>query len=120
MEIFFGRKANRRKSWVLYLWSYVEQGNLTAKGSPTTPFYQPPYTIGNTMTGLIGQNVKLYKCPSDGQGSDLNSAGAYYQRVRGNYVCNWGHGWYGQNPQPTDGKAPFYHNNGNRATDARS
>ena len=107
--------VNRRKTWVLYLWSYIEQNNLTAKGNPTAPFYATPYTIGGTLNGLCGQKVKMYNCPSDGQGTDLNASAETYKRVRGNYVCNWGHARYGQNPQPTDGKGPFYHELGDRA-----
>jgi prepilin-type N-terminal cleavage/methylation domain-containing protein/prepilin-type processing-associated H-X9-DG protein len=104
-----------RQTWVRFLWPFIEQQNLTNKDVPTSPFYNPPCTIGNTENGLCGQKIPLYYCPSDGAGADLDSSAAYYQRRRGNYVVNWGNTMY-DTPPPGTGKAPFYHNNGNRAT----
>jgi prepilin-type N-terminal cleavage/methylation domain-containing protein/prepilin-type processing-associated H-X9-DG protein len=101
-----------RQTWVRFLWPYVEQANLTAKDVPTSPFYNPPCTIGNTLNGLCGSKVPIYYCPSD-FGSDLDSAAAYYQRRRGNYVVNWGNTKYDTAP-PTTGMAPFAHLNGAR------
>jgi prepilin-type N-terminal cleavage/methylation domain-containing protein/prepilin-type processing-associated H-X9-DG protein len=104
-----------RQTWVRFLWPFIEQQNLTNKDQPTSPFYNPPCTIGNTLQGLCGQKVPLYYCPSDGPGADLDSSNAYYQRRRGNYVVNWGPTKY-DTPPPANGKAPFYHINGYRAT----
>jgi prepilin-type processing-associated H-X9-DG protein len=100
----------------MYLWSFVEQNNLEAKNDLTQPFYNPPGTIGNTLNGLTGAKVPIYYCPSD-NGSDLNSAAAYYQRRRGNYAVNWGNTKYDTAP-PLTGNAPFYHYNGDRSTPA--
>ncbi|MBP3960218.1 DUF1559 domain-containing protein [Gemmata sp. G18] len=109
-----GARNNPRQSWVMYLWPYVEQTALSSKiNYPTQQFYEPPATIGNTMNGLCGARVSIYYCPSD-NGSDLNSAGAYYQRARGNYVVNWGNAYY--DTAPPAGLAPFYHSGGNRST----
>src|SRR4051812_6509708 len=109
-----GANNNPRQTWVMYLWPYVEQDNLARQiNLSTQQFYLPPATIGNTMNGLCGSRVPIYYCPSD-TGSDLNSAAAYYQRARGNYVVNWGNVKY--DTAPGTALAPFYHVNGNRST----
>ncbi len=110
-----GARNNPRQTWVMYLWPYIEQTALASQMNyATQQFYEPPATVGNSMTGLTGAKVSIQYCPSD-NGSDLNSPGAYYQRTRGNYVVNWGNSTYGQNPQPA-ALAPFYHLAGNRST----
>lgn len=108
-----GARNNPRQTWVMYLWSYVEQTALAQRNDLTQPFYVAPGTIAGTMNGLCGQHVPIYICPSDSGTIDQNVG--TYQRTRGNYVVNWGNSWYGQNPQPS-GLAPFYHTNGNRST----
>src|SRR5262249_49133134 len=55
-----------------------------------------------------------YYCPSD-FGSDLNSASAYYQRARGNYVVNWGQALYDTATPQGVGLAPFAHDGGSRS-----
>jgi prepilin-type processing-associated H-X9-DG protein len=109
-----GSTNRPRHTWVMYLWAYVEQTALAGQNNFNQPFYVPPGTIGGTMNGLCGQAVALYNCPSD-FGSDLNSASAYYQRTRGNYVVNWGPNLY-DTPPSLATLAPFGHINGNRAT----
>src|SRR4051812_35788017 len=76
-----GARNNPRQTWVMYLWPYVEQTALNQKNNYNEHFYNPPATIGNTMSGLCGARVSIYYCPSD-SGSDLNSPSAYYQRTR--------------------------------------
>jgi len=105
---------NRRRTWTMALWSYVEQNALAQKDVPGQAFYNPPGTIGNTLNGLCGAKVPLYYCPSDA-GADLDSPSAFYQRRRGNYAVNWGNAKYDTAP-PATGNAPFYHVGGNRAT----
>jgi prepilin-type N-terminal cleavage/methylation domain-containing protein/prepilin-type processing-associated H-X9-DG protein len=115
--------VNRRKTWVLFVWPYIEANTLADKGDSTVPFYNPPYTIHGTLTGLCGQSMKLYYCPSDAKGNRFQSSGTY-QRVRGNFVVNWGNALYDDTrPDPTgtatmtgSNFGPFYHQNGNRAT----
>jgi prepilin-type N-terminal cleavage/methylation domain-containing protein/prepilin-type processing-associated H-X9-DG protein len=109
-----GATNTPRQTWVMYLWSYVEENNLDAKNDFTQPFFGPPGTIPGTLNGLTGVKVPLYYCPSD-YGADLDSPGATYQRRRGNYVVNWGNVKYDTAP-PATGNAPFSHINGNRAT----
>jgi len=113
----FGANNNPRQTWVMYLWPYIEQDNLSRQlNLSTQQFYLPPATNGGTLTGMTGAKVPLYYCPSDaGVGADLDSSGAYYQRRRGNYVINWGNAKY-DTPPPSTGGAPFAHANGNRST----
>ncbi len=108
-----GARNNPRRTWVMHLWSYVEQSNLASRNDLTQPFYSAPGTQGGTMNGLCGANVPLYNCPSD-LGSDLNMATATYQRRRGNYVVNWGNAQY-DTAAPGPGGAPFAHTGGSRS-----
>ncbi|HXD86989.1 MAG TPA: DUF1559 domain-containing protein [Urbifossiella sp.] len=109
-----GSRNNPRQTWVMFLWPYVEQGNLmNGININTQQFYQPPATVLNTLNGSTGAKVSIYYCPSD-NGADLDSASATYQRRRGNYVVNWGNALY--DTPPPAGKAPFYEINGNRGT----
>jgi prepilin-type N-terminal cleavage/methylation domain-containing protein/prepilin-type processing-associated H-X9-DG protein len=111
-----GATNSPRETWVRFVWPFIEQSVLTGKDNLSQPFYVPPCTIGGTLNGLCGAKVPLYYCPSD-NGSDLDSAGAYYQRRRGNYVVNWGNAKY--DTRPPAAMAPFAHINGNRATPIR-
>src|SRR5262249_3263178 len=110
--------SSKRKTWVLHLWPYVEQGNLDAKGNPNAPFYNPPYTIHFTLNGLCGQRVPIYLCPSDN--GTIDQSVGQYQRTRGNYVVNWGNALYDDTRRPPAGTAvdanfgPFYHQGGRR------
>jgi prepilin-type N-terminal cleavage/methylation domain-containing protein/prepilin-type processing-associated H-X9-DG protein len=109
-----GGVNNPRHTWVMCLWAFIEQNALAQPNSTPQQFYLPPNTIGGTMNGLCGARVPLYYCPSDA-GSDLNSAGAYYQRRRGNYVVNWGNVFY-DTPAAPGQSGPFANVNGNRST----
>ncbi len=85
-----GERSGPRQTWVMYLWPFIEQANLSRQiNLKTQDFYTPPCTIGNTMNGLCGEKVPLYYCPSD-FGANLDSSSAYYQRCRGNYVVCFG------------------------------
>jgi prepilin-type N-terminal cleavage/methylation domain-containing protein len=112
--------VNRRKTWVMFVWPYIEQNALADQGNPTVPFYNPPYTIHGTLNGLCGKKLETYYCPSDGWGTKEQASGTY-QRVRGNYVVNWGNALYDDRRAPPTGTAttinfgPFYHEGGNRA-----
>jgi prepilin-type N-terminal cleavage/methylation domain-containing protein/prepilin-type processing-associated H-X9-DG protein len=103
----FGSRASPRQTWVMYLWAFIEQTALSEKNDYTKDFYVPPGTISGTMNGLCGQYVAQYNCPSD-IGHEQDGAGVTYERVRGNYVVNWGNITYDTDP-PKTGNAPFYH-----------
>ena len=109
-----GASNTPRQTWVMYLWPYIEQNNLADRNDLKQHFYVEPGTKGGTLNGLCGQGVKLYRCPSDDLGSDLDKPGATYQRRRGNYVVNWGPLKYGETPV-TGKMAPFAHLGGDRA-----
>lgn len=118
----FGSTNNPRQTWVMHLWPYIEQTALAQKNQLTQHFYLAPGTVAGTMNGLCGQFVSMYWCPSD-VGANLDAAGATYQRTRGNYVVNWGNVYYDTAtiaPGIGPGNAPFYHENGSRATPHRT
>jgi len=104
-----------RQTWVVRLWPYIEQNNLSRQFDLKTDFELPPMTISGTMNGLTGQYVSLYYCPSDVSGTDQISGP--YQRRRGNYVINWGNATFGGPFRDNElvgypGIAPFSHANG--------
>ncbi len=107
-----------RQTWVMRIWPYVEQNNLAAQNVLAREFFSPPATIHNTMNGLTGQFVPIYRCPSDGSGVDQNVG--QYQRRRGNYVINWGNakyplnGAFREDQLPNGGVAPYSHIEGRR------
>jgi prepilin-type N-terminal cleavage/methylation domain-containing protein/prepilin-type processing-associated H-X9-DG protein len=117
-----GSRNNPRQTYVMYLWAYVEQDNLARQipNMGTQQFYLPPATIGNTMNGMCAQKVAIYYCPSDNGTAEQNVG--FYQRIRGNYMVNWGNALYDDrrtNSQATavsQNFGPFYHTGGNRST----
>jgi prepilin-type N-terminal cleavage/methylation domain-containing protein len=109
-----GARSNPRQTWVMYVWPYIEQGDLASRNDLSKPFHDPPGTIHNSMNGLTGIKVSLYNCPSD-MGYDQDDVGQTYPRTRGNYVINWGNTKYDTAP-PSSGIAPFSHNGGSRST----
>ena len=117
-----GRTTTVRQTWVVYLWPYIEQEGVyllyisATENASTQPFYTPPASNPNLMTGATGANVPQYKCPSD-NGFDIDDlAGNTYCRRRGNYVVNWGNTSYEVATPAGTGLAPFAHIGGNPAT----
>src|SRR5262245_2547019 len=115
-----GSRNNPRQTWVMYVWAYIEQDNLARQNDLNQQFYLPPGTIANTLNGLCGQKIKTYYCPSDNGLAEQNVG--TYQRVRGNYMVNWGNALYDDTRTGTGATAiaqnfgPFYHVGGNRST----
>jgi prepilin-type N-terminal cleavage/methylation domain-containing protein/prepilin-type processing-associated H-X9-DG protein len=112
-----GSRRGPRQTWVMYLWPYIEQANLTKGVNYNVQHFYTntpaPMTIYHTLNGYTGAKVPLYYCPSD-DGADLDDPSQMYTRRRGNYVVNWGNAYYDRAP-PT-ASAPFAHINGNRRT----
>jgi len=107
-----------RQTWTMHIWPFIEQGNLFAQSNMRERFHVPPNTVYNTLNGTTGRQIPIYYCPSETGTRDQNVG--THQRVRGNYVVNWGNAWYGQRDSDpvlyNASKAPFFHVNGNRAT----
>jgi prepilin-type N-terminal cleavage/methylation domain-containing protein/prepilin-type processing-associated H-X9-DG protein len=112
-QLPLGARNNPRQTWVMYVWPYIEKGDLWAKNNYKQPFYDPPGTIHNSLNGLTGMKVSMYSCPSD-LGEDQDDTGQTYPRRRGNYVVNWGNVKYDTAPK-SPGMAPFAHFGGDRA-----
>ena len=108
-----GAQSSPRQTWVMYLWPYIEQTNLSDQNNLlTNEFYEPPCTDYYTMNGLCGIRVPQYDCPTDGKGveQDDPTGGTEYTRRRGNYLVNWGNAYYNETtatPMPP-GCGPFY------------
>jgi len=107
-----------RQTWTMHIWPFIEQGNLHAASNMMERFHVPPNTIYNTLNGTTGRQIPIYYCPSETGTRDQNVG--MHQRVRGNYVVNWGNVWYGQRDADpvlyNPSRAPFFHVNGNRST----
>jgi prepilin-type N-terminal cleavage/methylation domain-containing protein/prepilin-type processing-associated H-X9-DG protein len=112
-----GSRNNPRQTWVMYLWANVEQNALATRNNLNEHFYNPPGTVANTLNGLCGQKIPVYYCPSDNGQAEQNVG--TYQRVRGNYVVNWGNTGYDTAPG-TGGTGPFFHVNGSRSTPGKT
>ena len=81
-ELPFGSNSNPRQTYVMYLWPYIDQQPLASENNYANPFYEPPATIDNSMSGLCGQVLALYYCPSDNEGHDQsNLSDTYPARV---------------------------------------
>ncbi|HTQ37806.1 MAG TPA: DUF1559 domain-containing protein [Pirellulales bacterium] len=103
-----------RQTWVINLWAFIEEKGLSNQFNINLDWNLPPNTNTDSMTGLTGQYVDLYYCPTDTEGNDQTGANDD-ERRRGNYAVNWGNSTYGQNPEPA-GIAPFSQIKGNAAT----
>jgi len=79
---------SRRRTWVVLVWPYVEQGSMAVQFDQTKHFWEEPNTIFRTLEGIYAQTTPLYYCPSDRPGALWMGDGAW--RARGNYVVNWG------------------------------
>jgi len=84
--------VEKRQTWVMYLWRYIEQASLADVADLNQHFYLPPNAVLFSLDGPTGQHVPIYLCPSDTGTVDQNYSGSRYQRTRGNYVVNWGNG----------------------------
>jgi prepilin-type N-terminal cleavage/methylation domain-containing protein/prepilin-type processing-associated H-X9-DG protein len=104
-----------RTSWVVPLWSYVEQTALAGRYNNTLGFWQAPNGgPTNSTTNLVASPVSTYWCPSD-RGGPAYWQGDSYTRARGNYVVNWGNT---TDPGPANlaTVAPFGYANGSTTT----
>jgi prepilin-type N-terminal cleavage/methylation domain-containing protein/prepilin-type processing-associated H-X9-DG protein len=89
-----------RRTWATSLLPFVEQGVMSNANNFSTDFYQ----LANTTVGLVEINV--YNCPSDSGNLNTEPGGnSGFNRVKGNYVANWGSASYqqdtGNNPVST-------------------
>lgn len=109
-----GAGSSPRRTWVVDLYSYIDQGPTGDQYVYTTSFYLPPNTISNQTTGAICVQPPMFFCPADRPGAYWK--GDQYWRSRGNYVVNYGN--VTGNPWPTTftAHAPFGWLNGNTTT----
>jgi prepilin-type N-terminal cleavage/methylation domain-containing protein/prepilin-type processing-associated H-X9-DG protein len=110
----FAATSNKRHTWVVSLWPYIDQGPLYATYNHNVGFFEPPNIVQNTLDGVLAKKVPLYYCPSD-PGAEIHQGDTYW-RTRGNYMVNFGNF---SMPNGTNtiagGKAPFGFNGGQGA-----
>ena len=102
----FAATENKRHTWVVSIWPYIEQSNIADAYNYNLHFYQAPNIVTNTPNGVCANEIPLYTCPSD-HGADSWRGDPYY-RARLNYAVNMGNVTI-PNGSPTTGtnKAPF-------------
>ncbi len=49
--------VQKRQTWVMYLWPYIEQSNLANQSNYREHFYLPPNTVFFTLNGTTGRRV---------------------------------------------------------------
>ena len=111
-DLPFGAKDNPRQTWVMHIWTFIEQENIAGEMDFTQNFFDPPGSIEYSDEGLLSIPLKIYDCPTDAIGVDQIIEGERRQRQRGNYVVNWGNATYQRFntvrvPDPPTGNAPF-------------
>ncbi|MBA4031805.1 MAG: prepilin-type cleavage/methylation domain-containing protein [Planctomyces sp.] len=84
----FAGTSNKRHTWVVSLWPYIDQAPLYASYNHNVGFFEPPNIVQNTLDGVLVKSVPLYYCPSD-PGAEMFQGDTYW-RTRGNYVVNFG------------------------------
>jgi len=99
-----GAHSSPRRTWVVYLWPYIEQSPVASLygNTETQQFYNPPATNTSLTTGACAAQTPIYFCPSDRVGAYWK--GDAFWRTRGSYVVNWGN--VSMSGTGTD-KAPF-------------
>jgi prepilin-type N-terminal cleavage/methylation domain-containing protein len=105
-----GARSHPRQTWVMHLWSFVDEAPLALRNQLETDFLLKPGTIAYSMRGLTGHYLTLYYCPTDEGGSDQTVG--EFQRRRGNFVVNWGNVSHLFSLE-LEGNAPFSYVNGN-------
>jgi prepilin-type N-terminal cleavage/methylation domain-containing protein/prepilin-type processing-associated H-X9-DG protein len=114
--------VNRRQTFVVALWPYFEQGNLTAIYDFNYCFY------ADKNLPVTAYKVPMYYCPSDRQGvwtaTETSNGKIYGSRCRGNYVVDWGYCDFNRSVAKPDGTnamkiGPFGKNKLARVADIR-
>lgn len=107
----FAATSNKRHTWVVSLWPYIDQAPLYAQYDMSRAFFESPNIVQSSLSGVLAKTIPLYYCPSD-PGAQLFQGDTYW-RIRGNYVVNFGN-FSMPNGSNTiaAGKAPFGFNGG--------
>lgn len=110
----FAATSNKRHTWVISLWPYIDQAPLYGQYDMNRAFFEVPNIVQNSTAGVLAQPIAMYYCPSD-PGSQIFQGDTYW-RTHGNYVVNFGNFSMpnGSNTIST-GKAPFGFNGGTGA-----
>jgi len=99
-----GKSAPPRHSWPPFVWPLMEQSSFQAQYDLKKSFFEAPNTVSNTFDGIAAKHIPAYSCPSDR--SPAFFTGDEFYRARGNYVLNWGPGFYRYDPSSTTPERP--------------
>jgi prepilin-type N-terminal cleavage/methylation domain-containing protein/prepilin-type processing-associated H-X9-DG protein len=88
-----------RRTFIVSLWPYLEQLDLSSQWSPAVGYYVAPNDALNKI------KVSHYYCPSDRPGATTGTAGTGSCKV--NYAPNWGANFFVPNVSQHRRAAPF-------------
>jgi prepilin-type N-terminal cleavage/methylation domain-containing protein/prepilin-type processing-associated H-X9-DG protein len=81
---------NTRRTWAFGILPYIEQVAVANAINSSLPFYD------GSQTTVRNARLGVFDCPTDPGNGTLEDQGAATQRVKGNYVVNWGNLYYDQ------------------------
>jgi prepilin-type N-terminal cleavage/methylation domain-containing protein/prepilin-type processing-associated H-X9-DG protein len=87
--------TNSRRSWACMILPYIEQSAVGNAFNFNLSFYVPQNTTS------IRAQINTFDCPSDPGNANVEDPGLATQRIKGNYVINWGNAHYDQDQSPT-------------------
>ena len=80
--------TDNRRTWVLSILPYIEQGSAFNSLNFKVPFYDP------SNTTVIRMSINSFQCPSDQ--ATIQEPDTAYPRGKGSFAANWGNLHYGQ------------------------
>lgn len=87
--IHWGNPTTKMKTFIVYLWPYMELGNLKQRYKDTVNWFDSPNAEFNNYNGTVAATASLYYCPTDRANAFFTYPGDLF-RARGNYVVNSG------------------------------
>ncbi len=89
-----GSYNNTRRTWAFSILPYVEQGAIGNAINFSVLFADP------SQFTVLMTTVNVFDCPTDPGKDTLEAPGQTVQRIKGNYVVNWGNAHYDQDQSP--------------------
>jgi prepilin-type N-terminal cleavage/methylation domain-containing protein/prepilin-type processing-associated H-X9-DG protein len=84
-----GRQTALRRTWVMGILPFLEQGNLFGAINFSQPFYE------RANTTVVRSTISGFQCPSDE--SSIQEPDTAYPRSKSNFAANWGNTNFDQN-----------------------
>ena len=103
----WGHPRWKMRTYVVFLWPYLEQSTLADAYAEDQNWWEDPNAKFNALGGVTASQVSLYHCPSDRPDAYVTVPNDFF-RVRGNYVVSVGSTIAGPADKVTEANsAPF-------------